>query len=868
MLAGLPYGAMPHDTAEYMLGTIAVTPVLLESNGEIDRNVENWNEAHIQEVLLKLNESFQWWENLLASQTPNHELKFVLNEEFASKTFETAYEPINRRSDDYRLWVSEFLAAQGFNNSIDLESNIRDFNHAQRLKLNTDWAFTVFVVNSQIDGDGTFASGGTFSRAFAFAGGLFYVVPSTRPASTFTHETGHIFYAYDEYSGGESYFARRGYYNAQNLNALQDNPDPNFVQAPSIMAAGPKLLEAYQAGTSPASTLAMIGWRDSDGNGVFDVLDVPVELNGYGRFDPLEGVYRFQGSVKVGTLPNQNSSGLQNDISTSRVSRIEYRFPGTDWRTAITIQAAESSFDISIPTGIRRQGTIEIRALSTTPGVVSPSFIGNLSPTGDAMQQLGITGFVYGDWDASGTWGTGEDGRASWRVHLLDNSGQPLNLHRRIEPDDQPLGLLNSNAYPGVTLSTVGLDAEGGLGVFNDPNATTGSRVFRPYSVLSADFSPVWTGRNHQLKIDFHSPTSYVSVDIIGAQSGSIGRLEIYDAAGNLIDRVTSGPIGLGRSTSLEVATASATIASAIVRAHANTSIKIDNLRYGPKTSTTTDRFGYYAFTGIPAGDYRVRAVPPSSAWRVTSPPSGVLSVSYDGLTEVNHRDFGAIFEGSPWHHASFPEDVNKNGQVTPQDALIVINLLNRRGIGPLDSSVPTTFGVDVNGDGALTPMDALMVINYLNARGSGGSGGGGEGESGNGGGRFAGPSSGGSGPGQGEQDDSSVQTPLVATAQSLSALPESFCIPKALDRTWDGTPSSQATSLLRDKSNDDASRDLTPDVVAFLIGPLPMTSESLGDDSDFDAGSTFSRLVEHPLDRNELADHVDRAVLDFAWLM
>ena len=41
LLATLPYGALPEETAEFMLGRAAVTVVFLESNGAVDTNHED-----------------------------------------------------------------------------------------------------------------------------------------------------------------------------------------------------------------------------------------------------------------------------------------------------------------------------------------------------------------------------------------------------------------------------------------------------------------------------------------------------------------------------------------------------------------------------------------------------------------------------------------------------------------------------------------------------------------------------------------------------------------------------------------------------------------------------------------------------------
>ncbi len=786
LFASLPFGASPHDTAEFMLGRIAVTPVLLESNGQVDQNVENWDQTQIADVLTKIDESLQWWDNLLASKTTVHDLQFVIDPKFANTPAPTVYEPINRVSNDYSEWVQEFLTNQGFANSTDLDDNMRDFNQSQRLKLNTDWAFTIFVVNSKKDGDGTFATGGTFSRAFAFAGGLFSVVPSTRPVSTFTHETGHIFWARDEYTGGASYYSRRGYYDTQNLNAIDNNPDPNFVQSTSIMSAGSTLQAAYDNLISPPSTLAMLGWQDSDGDGIFDTLDVPLQLDGVGQFDAQSGKYSFKGTVNTATLPNKNSSGLQNDITLNKVAKIEYRFNGGNWLAAAVINDYKKALDLSISTGQRRQGTIEIRAVASTPGVYSNLFVGVLSPKADATWKNGINGFVWADTDSDGIWDAGERKLPNATVQLIDDSGQILVLQQRVEPDDQSVGLLESNGYIGVSLNTVGLEADGGLGVFVDSQATTGNKVFRPYSIFTQDFLPVWRGENHKLKIDFSIDTSFVSVDVIGGESSSFGRLEVYDSNGQLLDRVTTPSLALGQAASLQIGRDQLDIAYAIIKGSQGTAIKIDNLRYGPKTATRTDASGRYYFANLPNGDYRVRATPPTSLFTLTSPTSGIQSASVTFQSPTTHVDFGAHFDGSRWNNFLFPVDVDDSGTVTPLDALLIINLLNSRGLGPLDSSVSTPPFVDVTGDGNITPLDALTVINFLNANG-----GGGEGESPGGGiGLFGGDSGGGEG---------EAHVHLHAPIASLAAKPLARTLEKSLSDIPHYTPSLSVFSLTRD---------------------------------------------------------------------
>ncbi|MHB9064993.1 MAG: hypothetical protein ACYC4B_14485, partial [Pirellulaceae bacterium] len=325
LLTALPYGAVGQDTAEYMLGNVVATVVFFESDGSIDPSTQNWNPLvrdqqgnpvldvngqtisasgpnNIELTKGRVVEGLEWWEDTLVNYyaqmyddlAPIHSLNFIYDFEYAHNPIQTGYEPIDRVSDDYRFWVNDFLQDVGHQETGWLDTDIRTFNNAQRMKYDADWAFTIFVANDYNDVDGRFKSGGTFNYAFAFSGGRFFVAPSRRPASTFAHETGHIFYAMDEYTGAGTYTSRRGYYNTQNLNA-SDNPDPTYVMQTSIMKSGTVLEQAWLEHTSSTSSLAMIGWQDSDHDGVFDVLDVPLSLAGSGYYDAANQVYRFAG---------------------------------------------------------------------------------------------------------------------------------------------------------------------------------------------------------------------------------------------------------------------------------------------------------------------------------------------------------------------------------------------------------------------------------------------------------------------------------------------------------------------------------------------------------------------------------------------
>lgn len=100
-----------------------------------------------------------------------------------------------------------------------------------------------------------------------------------------------------------------------------------------------------------------------------------------------------------------------------------------------------------------------------------------------------------------------------------------------------------------------------------------------------------------------------------------------------------------------------------------------------------------------------------------------VTATSLSGNSTISNAFTIAVGNGSPYQNPIEPRDVNGDGQITPVDALILINRLNSFGPGPLDGtgarggSGEGPMWVDVNGDGVISPLDVLIIINWLNRR-------------------------------------------------------------------------------------------------------------------------------------------------------
>ncbi len=70
------------------------------------------------------------------------------------------------------------------------------------------------------------------------------------------------------------------------------------------------------------------------------------------------------------------------------------------------------------------------------------------------------------------------------------------------------------------------------------------------------------------------------------------------------------------------------------------------------------------------------------------------------------------------WQNPVKHEDVDGKGTVLPLDALLIINRLISKGIGPMIPGIdPAEPFLDPSGNGIIEPLDALLVINELNRR-------------------------------------------------------------------------------------------------------------------------------------------------------
>ena len=497
------------------------------------------------------------------------------------------------------------------------------------------------------------------------------------------------------------------------------------------MDSDAELDAAWRDYTSSTSSLAMLGWQDSDHDGIFDVLDVPLSLTGTGYFDPHEEEYRFAGQSAVQTLVNLNPNGRRNDISVNEVSRLVYSLNGgVNWEVADTFQSAEVTFDVSIPITPGDEIVLRTESLDPITGqliAVSDQTFRGSAQRPSMVTDSGLHGFVWHDQNGNGEWESDERGVAGLTLQLVDEAGVPVETAQHLDPDQHTSTALLNDVLAGVTLSAVGTGvADARVAAIDVAGISGEQRLFGfVRGGTTGSWTTQWNSDTRLLRIDFDTPTTYLSIDTLAPWNDSQGRLEIYDSEGKLLGRQTSKVLEAGERATLAIGTATPDIAYALVRGTYESAIQLTNLQVGPDSETVSGAFGAYALPHLPQGNYRV-AASSSDIWAVGGSDSSVLDLAVlaDGRMQwatdsPRPSDFAVLPlpEASGRRNHDFASDVNDDWILSPIDALLVIHDLNTNGSRHLSAEEESAGGpfIDVTGDKRISPIDALSVISALN---------------------------------------------------------------------------------------------------------------------------------------------------------
>ncbi|MSQ41015.1 MAG: hypothetical protein EXR55_05035 [Dehalococcoidia bacterium] len=346
------------ETSEYMIGSVAVGALFLESTGAIDPSTENWTATEKSFALQKLQAALDWW----AAQEPAARLTFVT--EVISEV-PISYEPIARAHTDNPLWVGEAMERMGvpasrysdWGNRAYLGQAYGYVNDLRQRK-GTNWAFSILFVRDVNDPDHLFANQ---QSAFARLGGPYQVNPYHSDGwgpenlhRVIAHEMGHIFYATDTYDNTTE---SSGYFNTRDV-------DGGF----GLMNRNELFL--------PNASRLQVGWRDTDGDGILDPADTTpsVSLVAQGPGPTDRTTLEYRGTAQEVPLTNLNPWGSQRSVSVNRIGSVSYRVDGGSWATATPLDgqfdSAREEFSFTLSGLAPAQHTIEVRA---TNSVGSPT---------------------------------------------------------------------------------------------------------------------------------------------------------------------------------------------------------------------------------------------------------------------------------------------------------------------------------------------------------------------------------------------------------------------------------------------------------------------------------------------------------------
>jgi hypothetical protein len=317
--------------------------------------------------------------------------------------------------------------------------------------------------------------------------------------------------------------------------------------------------------------------------------------------------------------------------------------------------ASPSAGDFRVDVGIRLQ--VEIESLSLDSGLSQTPFWVGFHDGGFEVARSGASAAEFGG------------------LELIAEEGDPSELVARFIAESNGTGA-----------------------VITAPDGFAGAPVLEPGEITSQVIEVTNSRENR-----FFSYASMVIPSNDAFVANRDGRAhELFDASGNfrgerkitiygrdILDAGTevNDPNG-GAAFSIEGGTS--TDEGGVIRKHAGLDDFVD-------TATPTGTLAF-AFSDL---------VPIATITISLFDPEGEICTGVDGACSVRSVSL---------QNASLTADVNRDGEVSPLDALLVLNFLSDFGDRSTitDEAQATGLALDVGGDQTITPSDALSVLNEL----------------------------------------------------------------------------------------------------------------------------------------------------------
>ncbi len=353
------------EVCEYAMGSIKVGIIFVESNGTSDPETEDWSSSRRNTVLNEIQDALDWWE----AQNPSAGLT-LSKVDLGLK--ETTYEPITHVHTDEPLWVNEIMSDMGYDSGNYVE-RVRAHNDDLRNNYSTDWAFTIFAIDSFNDSDGYFADPNWTAWAYWEYGSITLTYDNglwgiSRMNNVTAHEIGHMFYATDEYNGKSEC---QGYLNEYDSEGSG------------------KLMETNNLALSTGTEL-QIGWRDGDSDGIMDERDTLPNTftDPPNHTDITEGDDLFyKGKAAVVPYQNLNPKGTGRDVTINTIMNVQYRIDSGTWQNAVPVDGAfdeeKEAYNFTIVGISAGTHLIEIKAINDVNNF-------DTTPANDTIDVAGI----------------------------------------------------------------------------------------------------------------------------------------------------------------------------------------------------------------------------------------------------------------------------------------------------------------------------------------------------------------------------------------------------------------------------------------------------------------------------------------------